>query len=78
MPIGATIGNVSGLACNVVGDLDRLFAQQVAADEYEGGFEPFTLTGSVLTPGPGDGASFSAAEAGDLATLDCGTLTLPS
>ncbi len=77
-PIGATIGNVSGLACNVVGDLDRLFAQQVTADEYEGGFEPFALSGSVLTPGPGDGASFSAAEAGDLATLDCGTLVLPS
>ena len=77
-PIGATIGNVSGLACNVVGDLDRLFAQQVTADEYEGGFEPFTLTGSVLTPGAGDGAGFSAAEAGELATLDCGTLALPS
>ncbi len=77
-PIGATIGNVSGLACNVVGDLDRLFAQQVATDEYEGGFEPFTLTGSVLTPGLGDGASFSGAEAAALATLDCGTLALPA
>jgi len=76
-PIGATVGNVSGLACNVVGDLDRLFAQQVATDDYEGGFEPFTLAGSVLTGGFGDGASFTAAEAGDLATLDCGTLVLP-
>lgn len=77
-PIGATVGNVSGLACNVVGDLDRLFAQRVAEDVYEGGFEPFTLTGSVLTSGFGDGAGFSAAEAGALATLDCGTLALPS
>ena len=77
-PIGATIGNSSGLACDGVGDLDRLFAQQVAADEYEGGFEPFTLSGSVLTPGPGDGASFTGDEAAALATLDCGTLALPS
>ncbi len=77
-PVGATIGSVSGLACDVVGDLDRLFAQQVAEDEYEGGFEPFTLTGSVLTSGFGDGAGFSAAEAAALATLDCGTLALPS
>lgn len=77
-PIGATVGNISGLACNVVGDLDRVFAQWVAEDVYEGGFEPFTLSGSVLTPGFGDGAGFSAAEAGALATLNCGTLALPS
>jgi hypothetical protein len=76
-PIGATVMNVSGLACNVVGDLDRLFAQRVDEDEFEGGFAPFTLSGSVLTPGFGDGAGFSEAEAAALATLDCGTLTLP-
>jgi hypothetical protein len=76
-PIGATVGNVSGLSCDGVGDLDRLFAQEVAADLYEGGFEPYTLSGNVLTVGIGDGATFTAAEAGALAVLDCGSLDLP-
>jgi hypothetical protein len=76
-PIGATVGNVSGLSCNGVGDLDRVFAQQVGPDEYEGGFEPYSLAGSVLTAGFGDGAGFTADEAAALATLDCGGLTLP-
>lgn len=76
-PVGATVGNVSGLSCDGVGDLDRLFAQQVAADLYEGGFEPFTLSGAALTAGIGDGATFTAAEAGALADLDCGSLSLP-
>ena len=76
-PVGASIGNVSGLACPGDGTLHRNFAQFVSDDTYEGGFEPFTLTDSTLTPGFGDGAGFTADEAFALATLDCGSLTLP-
>ncbi len=75
-PIGASVQNVSGLSCGPVGDLDRLFATFVDEENYEGGFEPFTLSGSELTGGPGDGAGFTPEEAGALAVLDCGDLTL--
>lgn len=76
-PIGASVGNVSGVSCPVVGEIHRNFAQYVSENEYEGGFEPFALEGSVLTAGPGDGAAFSADEAFTLAVLDCGDLALP-
>jgi hypothetical protein len=76
-PIGASVGNVSGVSCPVVGEIHRNFAQYVAENDYEGGFEPFVLDGAVLTAGPGDGAAFSAEEAFTLAVLDCGDLALP-
>lgn len=76
-PVGATVGSVSGLSCEGVGDLDRLFASRIGADAFEGGFEPFALVGAVLTPGFGDGAGFTDAEAAALATFDCAGLTLP-
>jgi len=76
-PIGASVGNVSGVSCPVVGGIHFNFAEFVAENEYEGGFEPFVLDGSVLTAGPGDGAAFSADEAFTLAVLDCGDLALP-
>lgn len=75
-PVGASVQNISGLACGPVGHLDRLFASYVDEDVYEGGFEPFLLSGSELTGGPGDGAGFTAEEAAGLAVLDCGDLTL--
>ncbi len=76
-PVGASIGSVAGVACPGDGSIHRNFAQFVAADVYEGGFEPFVLEGSVLTAFPGDGAGFTADEAFALAILDCGGLTLP-
>jgi hypothetical protein len=75
-PVGATVQHASGLSCGPFGDLDRLFADFVADDTFEGGVEPFTLSGSELTAGFGDGATFSAEEAGALAVFDCGTLQL--
>lgn len=75
--VGGSVGTVSGLYCPGDGTLHRNFAQYVAEDEYEGGFEPFLLDGSTLTPGSGDGAGFTADEAFALAVLDCGSLTLP-
>jgi hypothetical protein len=75
--VGGSVGTVSGLFCPGDGTIQRVFAQYVADDEYEGGFEPFTLSGSVLTGGFGDGAGFTADEAFALAVLDCGPLSLP-
>jgi len=75
--VGGSVGTVSGLYCPGDGTLHRNFAQYVAEDEYEGGFEAFLLEGSALTPGFGDGAGFTADEAFSLAVLDCGSLTLP-
>lgn len=75
-PVGASVQNVSGLSCGPVGDLDRLFASFVDESNYEGGFEPFTLLGAELTAGIGDGAGFTPEEAGALAVLDCGDLSL--
>jgi len=75
--VGGSVGTVSGLYCPGDGTLHRNFAQYVAEDEYEGGFEPFLLEGSVLTPGFGDGAGFTADEAFALAVLNCGALILP-
>ena len=66
----------SGLSCGPVGDLDRLFADFVADGTFEGGVEPFTLSGSELTAGFGDGATFTSEEAGALAVFDCGDLQL--
>lgn len=76
-PIGASIGNSSGIYCDGAGTVERNFAQYVADDEYEGGFAPYMLDGSMLTAFPGDGAGFTADEAFALATLACGDLTLP-
>lgn len=76
-PIGASVGNVSGLSCDGAGDLDQLFASSSDGITYEGGNEPFELDGSTLVAGPGDSATFTAEEAGALATIDCGSLTLP-
>lgn len=75
--VGGSVGSVAGLSCDGDGTISRQFAQLVADDVYEGGFEPFVLDGSVLTPFPGDGAGFSAEEAFALAILDCGSLSLP-
>lgn len=75
-PVGATIQNISGLSCGPVGDLDRLFAQFVSDDNFEGGVEPFALNGAELTPGFGDGATFTGEEAAALAVFDCGGLSL--
>ena len=76
-PIGASIGNTSGLTCPGDGTVNRAFAQYVDDDVYEGGFVPYRLEGTVLTEFPGDGAGFTAEEAFALATLDCGGLALP-
>jgi len=76
-PIGASIGNTSGVDCPGDGSINRNFAQYIADDIYEGGFAPYLLEGSVLTAYPGDGAGFDAAEAFALATLNCGDLVLP-
>jgi hypothetical protein len=76
-PVGASIGSISGLACPGDGSIHRNFAQFIADDVYEGGFEPFVLEDSVLIAFPGDGAGFTADEAFALAILDCGGLTLP-
>jgi hypothetical protein len=76
-PIGASIGNVSGLDCPGDGSINRNFAQYIADDVYEGGFAPYLLEGSVLTAFPGDGAGFTADEAFALAALNCGDLVLP-
>ncbi|MDJ0952801.1 MAG: hypothetical protein QNJ81_03910 [Acidimicrobiia bacterium] len=76
-PVGASVGAVSGLSCPEAGSIHRNFAQFVSEDNYEGGFEPYTLAGAVLTPGFGDGAGFTADEAFALAVLDCGSLALP-
>ncbi len=76
-PVGASIGNSSGIYCDGAGSVERNFAQYVADDEYEGGFAPYLLEGPVLTAFPGDGAGFDAAGAFDLAILDCGDLVLP-
>jgi hypothetical protein len=75
-PVGASVQHVSGLSCGPVGDLDRLFADFVADDTFEGGVEPFALSGSELTAGLGDGATFTGDEAAALAVLDCGDLIL--
>ena len=76
-PVGASIGNVSGLACPGDGTIQRIFAQYVDEDVYEGGFAPYVLEGAVLTAFPGDGAGFTAEEAFGLAVLDCGSLAIP-
>ncbi len=76
-PVGGSVGSVSGLSCPGDGSIHRNFAQFVSEDNYEGGFEPYTLAGAVLTPGFGDGAGFTADEAFALAVLDCGSLALP-
>ena len=75
-PVGATVGTVSGLSCGPVGDLDAHFAENTGGDMFEGGFAPHSLAGSVLTPGFGDGATFTGDEAAALATFDCGSLVL--
>lgn len=75
--VGGSVGSVAGVSCDGQGTINRQFAQYVGDDVYEGGFEPFVLEGSVLTPFPGDGAGFTAEEAFALAILDCGSLSLP-
>jgi hypothetical protein len=75
--VGGSVGTVSGIFCPGDGTIHRIFASYVADNEYEGGFEPFALSGSVLTGGFGDGAGFTADEAFALAILDCGSLALP-
>jgi hypothetical protein len=75
-PIGATVANVSGLSCQGSGDLDRVFASTTDGTNYEGGSEPYRLDGDRLVPGTADAASFTAEEAGSLARLDCGSLSL--
>ena len=75
--VGGSVGMVSGIFCPGDGTIQRIFASYVADDEYEGGFEPFALSGSVLSGGFGDGAGFTADEAFALAVLDCGSLALP-
>ncbi len=75
--VGGSVGMVSGVSCPGDGSIHRNFASFVSDDTYEGGFEPFALSGSVLTAGLGDGAGFTADEAFAMAVLDCGTLALP-
>jgi hypothetical protein len=77
LPVGASIGNVSGIACPGDGTIQRVFAQYVDDDVYEGGFAPYALDGAALIALPGDGAGFTAEEAFALAVLDCGDLVLP-
>lgn len=74
--VGGSIGAISGISCAGDGTIHRNFASYIDQDTYEGGFEPFTLSGSVLIAGPGDGAGFTADEAFALAVLDCGSLSL--
>lgn len=75
-PIGATVANVSGITCEGAGDLDRVFASTNDGTNYEGGSEPFSLVGDALVAGVAEAASLTAEEAGSLARLDCGSLTL--
>ena len=76
-PVGASIGQISGVVCPGDGTIERVFAQFVDDDVYEGGFAPYVLDGAVLTGFPGDGAGFAADEAFALAVLDCGDLQIP-
>lgn len=76
-PVGASLGSTSGIVCPGDGTIERVFAQYVDDDVYEGGLAPYVLEGSVLTELPGDGAGFTADEAFALAVLDCGGLAVP-
>jgi len=77
-PVGASIGNISGLACDGDGHIDALFASGVGDGSYEGGFSPHTLLGNVLQQGFGDGAIFGSFEeaTGSAGGFDCAPLTL--
>jgi hypothetical protein len=74
--VGGSVGSISGISCPGDGTIHRNFARYVEEDVYEGGFEPFTLEGSVLTAGTGDGATLTAEEAYAVGSLDCGDLLL--
>ncbi len=75
-PVGASIGNQSGLTCD--GTMLWTFDAMLSGDGtfYEVMDIPYTLSGSVLTQGFGDGAIVDADEmTGPL--FSCGDLTLP-
>ncbi len=75
-PVGASIGFQSGMTC--IGDMLWTFDAELSGDGtfYEVMEIPYTLSGSVLTQGFGDGAIVDADEmTGPL--FNCGDLTLP-
>jgi hypothetical protein len=76
-PIGASAQHVRGLSCGPVSNLDRLFADFVADDTFEGGVETFTLSGSELTAGSSDETTFTSGEMDAWVFLGCGDLQWP-
>jgi hypothetical protein len=75
-PVGATVGNTSGLRCEAPG-LSRLFAMQTTEESYVGGSQPYALQGSVLIDGPQLTGELTMAGAAQLAVFTCGGLVLP-
>jgi hypothetical protein len=75
-PVGATVGNASGLRCEAPG-LSRLFAMQTTEESYVGGSQPYALQGSVLIDGPQLTGELTMAGAAQLAMFTCGGLVLP-
>lgn len=75
--VGASLGAESGLICPGDGTLRRNFAQRVDQDSFEGGYEEFSVDGTNLIPIETVSGLLTSAEAAQLATLDCGGLTLP-
>ncbi len=77
---GASVMNLSGISCEGIGDIDVLFASGVdGAGFYEGGFAPYSLVGSVLTAGFGDGGGWDSFDEAGAAVVvfDCPPLVLP-
>lgn len=77
-PVGATVGNISGLTCQGLGHIDALFASAIGGGAYEGGSSPYDLAGSVLTQGFGDGAVWASFDEAATAVsgFDCPPLSL--
>ena len=76
-PVGASIGSLSGVACSSSGsafsDIDALFATDDGTGMYDGGAQGYTVSGTQLVPGFGDGAVFANFDeaAAAVAGFDC-------
>lgn len=78
---GASISNYSGIYCETGLVQQDFFSIAVEGNgnqepQYEGGFSPYLLDGTVFTEGFGDGAGLSLSELQMLNSFDCFGLSL--
>jgi len=76
LSVGTTDDMAQGITCTGDGFIEAQFASRVGANEWESGFAPYKLTGSLLEAFPGDGGGLDDAGAAALVGIFCGDVGL--